>query len=57
MKAHVVENGVVINSIEVDSLDFMSNLIADDGKAGIGWSYVNGIFVDNRPAPEQDTNQ
>ena len=44
MKAHVIENGVVVNTIEVDSLDFLPNLVeATDG--GIGWSYVNGIFT------------
>jgi hypothetical protein len=51
MRAHVVENGVVVNTIEVDSLDVIPGLIeADIG--GIGWSYVDGVFVDNRPAPE-----
>jgi hypothetical protein len=44
MKAHVIEDGVVINTIEVDSLDFMPNLVeATDG--GIGWSYVDGVFT------------
>lgn len=44
MKAHVIEDGVVINTIEVDSLDFMPNLVeATDG--GIGWSYSDGVFT------------
>ncbi len=44
MKAHIIENGVVINTIEVDSLDFLPNLVeATDG--GIGWSYVDGVFT------------
>ena len=48
MRAHIVENGIVTNTIEVESLDFMPGLIeATDG--GIGWSYINGIFIDNRP--------
>jgi len=43
MKAHIIENNVVINTIEVDSLDFLPNLIeATDGS--IGWSYVDGVF-------------
>lgn len=47
MRAHVVENGVVVNTVEVESLDFMPNLVdATDG--GIGWSYAGGVFV----APE-----
>jgi len=50
MKAHVVENGVVVNSIIVDSLDFMPNLVVDpDDKAGIGWRYENGQFIDPNP--------
>lgn len=57
MKAHVIENGIIVNSIIVDSLDFMPNLVADDGGvAGIGWSYIDGVFVDNRPAPEPATD-
>jgi len=49
MKAHVIENSVVINTIEVDSLDFLPNLVeATDG--GIGWSYVDGVF-----SPPTDT--
>lgn len=49
MKAHVIEDGVVVNSIIVDSLDFMPNLVEDDGKAGIGWLYQNGEFVNPNP--------
>lgn len=44
MKAHIIENDIVINTIEVDSLDFMPNLVeAADG--GIGWSYSDGVFT------------
>lgn len=58
MRAHQIKNNIVVNTIEVDSLDFMPGLIeATDG--GIGWSYVDGIFVDSRPvdyenAPEPE---
>jgi hypothetical protein len=51
MQAHIIENGVVVNTIVVDSLDFMPNLV-EATEGGIGWSYVNGQFVDNRPKPE-----
>lgn len=58
MKAHVIENGVVVNTIEVDSLDFAPNLVeAVDG--GIGWSYADGVFtapivtVSNEEAAQQ----
>lgn len=58
MKAHVIENNVVVNTIEVDSLDFLPNLVeATDG--GIGWSYADGVFttpvvaISNEKAAEQ----
>lgn len=47
MKAHVVENGVITNTIEVDSLDAMPGLIAAD-TGTIGDSVVDGVIV---PAP------
>lgn len=41
MKAHVIDDGLVVNTIEVSSLDFMPNLIeATTGE--IGWTYSNG---------------
>ena len=44
MKAHIVENGIIVNTIEVDSLDVMPNLVeATEGV--IGWSYSNGVFA------------
>lgn len=48
MKAHVIENGVVVNTIEVNSLDFMPNLV-EATEGNIGWSYVNNSFIDNTP--------
>jgi hypothetical protein len=47
MKAHVIENGVVTNTIEVESLDFMPGLV-EATEGGIGWTYANGVFT--RPA-------
>ncbi|CAB4122457.1 hypothetical protein UFOVP35_20 [uncultured Caudovirales phage] len=51
MRAHQIENGLVVNTIEVDSLDFMSNLI-EATEGGIGWSYIDNKLVDLRPVPE-----
>ena len=45
MKAHIIENGIVINTIEVESLDFMPNLI-DGSIGGIGWKYENGELIE-----------
>ena len=48
MKAHLIENGVVVNTIEVDSLDFMPNLVeATDGS--IGWLYNGSTFTNPNP--------
>jgi hypothetical protein len=44
MKAHIIENGLVANTIEIDSLDSMPNLVeATEGE--IGWSYADGVFT------------
>ena len=51
MKAHVIENGVVTNTIIVDSLDFLPNLV-EATEGGIGWAYVNGVFT---PPPDTRT--
>lgn len=52
MKAHIIENSVVVNTIVVDSLDFIAGLVETSKNGGIGWSYINGRFVDNRPQPD-----
>ena len=44
MRAHIIENGIVVNSIEVESLDFMPGLVvATEG--AIGWSYDGHAFT------------
>jgi hypothetical protein len=58
MKAHVIENGVVVNTIEVESLDFLPNLV-EATEGSIGWAYADGVFtapvvvVSNEEAAEQ----
>jgi len=49
MRAHQIENGVVINTIVVDSLDFLPNLI-DGTDGGIGWTW-DGTTLTAPPAP------
>jgi hypothetical protein len=52
MKAHVIVDGIIVNTIEVSSLNFMPNLV--EATAGsIGWHYTNGSFIDPNP-PSQD---
>lgn len=51
MQAHIIENGVVVNTIEVESLDFMPGLI-EATEGGIGWTYADGVFTaPPEPAP------
>jgi hypothetical protein len=52
MRAHVLENNIVVNTIEVDDLDFLPNLI-DGEVGGIGWIY-DGISLRNPNAPSQE---
>jgi hypothetical protein len=50
MKAHVIENDKVVNTIVVDSLDIRPNLV-EATEGGIGWSYADGVFTPPDPIP------
>lgn len=50
MRAHIIEAGEIVNTIEVESLDFMPGLVAAVGGEGIGWSYDGQTFTPP-PAP------
>lgn len=49
----IIENGKVVNAVvaEADYAAEQGWVALPDG-AGIDWDYINGQFVDNRPAPE-----
>ena len=49
MRAHVIENGVVVNTIEVESLDFMPGLVDAESGGSIGDRYENGEFIKYDP--------
>jgi hypothetical protein len=49
MRAHVIENGVVVNTIEVESLDFLPNLVDAENGGTIGDLYENGQFTTPQP--------
>ena len=51
MRAHVIENGVVVNTVEVDSLDVLPGLVAAQGNEGIGWSFDGHAFTAPPPPP------
>ena len=44
MRAHIITDGKVSNTIIVDSLDFMPNLV-EATEGSIGWTYANGVFT------------
>ena len=50
MRAHIIENSTVVNTIEVESLDFMPGLV-EATEGAIGWSYDGEKFTPP-PAPE-----
>ena len=50
MKAHIIENGVVTNTIEVETLDSLPGLI-EASVGGIGWTLVAGKLI-APPAPQ-----
>ncbi|MBF6630644.1 MAG: hypothetical protein ITG01_05785 [Comamonas sp.] len=52
MRAHIIQNGIVTNTIEVESLDFMPGLIDADLGGSIGDRYENGEFIKRDLAPE-----
>jgi len=51
MRAHIVDNGVVVNTIEVDTLDVLPGLVAAVGNEGIGWGYDGEYFTAPTQAP------
>lgn len=51
MRAHVIEDGVVVNCIIVESLDFMPGLVEAPEGTGIGWFY-DGVNFMAPPKPE-----
>lgn len=53
MRACVIEDGVVINIIEVSSLSDLPNLVAAT-EGDIGWHYDGSTFIDpNAPTDEE----
>ncbi|ALK96978.1 MULTISPECIES: hypothetical protein [unclassified Massilia] len=45
MRAHIIENGKIINTIEVDSLDFMPGLVDASAGGQIGDDWADGAPV------------
>lgn len=51
MRAHVIDNGVVVNTVEVAALDVLPGLVAASGNEGIGWGYDGQDFTAPTQAP------
>lgn len=52
MRAHVIENGVITNTIEVETLNFLPNLIDASVGGSIGWGYTDGVLTEPAPISE-----
>ena len=50
MRAHVIDGGKIVNTVEVESLAALPGLVAAQGNEGIGWSYDGHAFT--APAPD-----
>jgi len=50
MRAHVIDGGKIVNTVEVESLGVLPGLVAAQGNEGIGWSYDGQDFT--APAPD-----
>lgn len=62
MRAHIIENGIVINTIEVDDLNFPVNpgqSLVGGEVGGIGWTFKNGQLhqPDMESSDLEDTEQ
>jgi len=45
MRAHIIENNMIVNTVEVDNLEFMPGLVDASIGGSIGDSYVNGNII------------
>jgi hypothetical protein len=48
----IIENGKVINTVIAEADYAAAQGWIELTSGGIGWDYINGQFIDNRPVPE-----
>jgi len=53
MRAHILENGVIVNTVEVDSLDVLENLVDASNGGSIGNILQDGQWVKPPKATEE----
>jgi len=56
MKAHVVEDGVVTNTVIVDSLSDLPNLV-EATSGGIGWTYDGSSFTNPNALTQSELDE
>lgn len=55
IKYAIIESGKIINTVISDSDYALSQgWVECDQDVGIGWSYIDGQFIDERPAPDPE---
>jgi len=61
MRAHVIESGIVVNTIIVKSLSDLPNLVNAENGGGIGWKYDGSTFIEpdpiSKPSPAPTKEQ
>lgn len=58
MRVHFIVNGIVINTVEQDTLDNPFGYLAvADESAGPGWTYANGVFSPPESAAASNLQQ
>lgn len=55
MRAHLIENGIVVNTIIVDSLDFLPNLVDAENGGEIGDLFDGSEFI--KPLKNDNMNE
>jgi len=56
MRAHVIEDGVVVNTILVNSLSDRSNLVEATGSSGVGWKWDGTTFTNPNAISTSENN-
>lgn len=56
MRAHVIDAGMVVNTIEVESLEFMPNLVDGENGGSMGWLW-DGSRLTPPLAPQKTVDE
>lgn len=56
MQAHVIKDGVVVNTILVDSLSDLPDLVEATGSSGIGWRWDGTTFTNPNAISQSESD-